>query len=116
MGCLLCSRRQADPQRGPSPWRRGVVVSPSGQAQQVLVCPGCQEVPGWEDVLARCSACGSVALMVRLGEVSCRQCGRTVPAPGTRAVPDPDAAAREQLGAEVAAAVDRVLGRSPSGP
>ena len=28
MGCLLCSRRQADPQRGPSPWRRGVVVSP----------------------------------------------------------------------------------------
>ena len=116
MGCLLCNRRQDDPKRGPSPWRRGVVVLPGGHAQQVLVCPDCQEVPGWEDVLAGCSECGSASLLMRLGEVTCRQCGRTVPTPGARAVPDPDAAARERLGADVAAAVDRVLGRSPSGP
>ncbi len=111
MGCALCRRRQVDPARGPSDWRRGVMLA-DGRARQVLVCPDCTRDPSWTEALARCDRCGSTALLIRLGEVSCRQCGGTDAVPGPRAVAgsdlsDPEASLRE----DVAAALDRVLGR-----
>jgi hypothetical protein len=101
MGCLICGRRQVDPASGPSTWRRGVV-----DGRQVLVCPDCQ-VDAWTDRLDRCEACGSTALVVRLGEVQCRGCG--VSAPAGRGPAGPQDAAREALAADVAAAIERVL-------
>jgi len=113
MGCHVCRRRQVDPESGPSAWRRAVVAG-----ELVLVCPECQ-VDGWSDGLDRCRACGSTALVKRLGEVSCRGCGAT----GERAwsssaapVRSPEAgqpagSSREQLAAEVEAALERVLRR-----
>jgi hypothetical protein len=111
MGCVLCRRRQDDPRRGPSPWQRGVVVRPGGALEQVLVCPDCQADAAWTEVLARCEACGSTTVQVRLGEVACRSCGGSVIVAGSRPAPDPDAADRARLGDDVAAAIDRVLGR-----
>ena len=111
MGCALCRRRQVDPARGPSDWRRGVMLQDE-QARQVLVCPDCTRDPSWTEALARCETCGSTALLVRLGEVVCRSCGGAGAVPGSRSparsgAPDPVAALRD----DVAAAVDRVLGR-----
>ncbi|HMA47071.1 MAG TPA: hypothetical protein VKP11_07730, partial [Frankiaceae bacterium] len=76
MPCFRCAARQTDPVRGASPWRRGVVAG-----YQVLVCPGCQQSPGWADVLDRCQACGSTHLVKALGTVTCRACGAEAPAP-----------------------------------
>jgi hypothetical protein len=116
MGCHVCGRRQVDPESGPSTWRRAVAAG-----EQVLVCPDCQ-VEGWTDGLDRCRACGSTALVKRLGEVSCRGCGAT----GERAWSSSSAAtsparsssagraggsSREQLAADVEAALERVLRR-----
>ena len=107
MGCLLCGRRQVDPASGPSDWVRGVAGG-----RQVLVCPDCR-TPGWDDALDRCGSCGSTRLVKRLGEVSCRACGRIDDAvPGPAAAPGPSAdpqAARADLADDVSAAVDRVL-------
>jgi hypothetical protein len=113
VGCLLCGRRQVDPVSGPSDWVRGV-----SRGEQVLVCPDCC-VPGWDDVLDRCDACGSTRLVKRLGEVLCRSCGavdRVAGAPGrTSGTPD-RAAPRSDLAADVSAAVDRLLrGDRPDG-
>ena len=104
MGCLRCGRRQVDPDSGPSTWRRAVVAG-----EQVLVCPDCQ-VDGWADGLDRCSACGSTVLVKRLGEVSCRGCGavdRVVAGPG--APERASSESRDDLAADVSAALDRVL-------
>jgi len=115
MGCLRCGRRQVDPDSGPSTWRRAVVAG-----EQVLVCPDCQ-VDGWTEGLDRCRACGSTALVKRLGEVSCRACGASGEAAGGPTAADgPQAAdgsdespapsaARAALADDVAAALDRVL-------
>ncbi|MFN8169676.1 MAG: hypothetical protein U0S36_12945 [Candidatus Nanopelagicales bacterium] len=84
--------------------------------EQVLVCPDCQ-VEGWTAGLDTCAACGSTRLVKQLGEVVCRDCGRQgapVPAgdaPATYA--GPDAGADPGLADDVAAALDRVLGRGP---
>jgi len=40
--CYRCGVRQTDPERGKSPWRRGVV-----RDQLVLICPACQESTDW---------------------------------------------------------------------
>ena len=40
--CYRCGVRQTDPERGKSPWRRGVL-----RDQLVLVCPACQESGDW---------------------------------------------------------------------
>ena len=118
MGCHVCGRRQVDPESGPSAWRRAVVAG-----EQVLVCPECQ-VDGWTDGLDRCRACGSTALVKRLGEVTCRGCGasgeRARSATSTEAIAAAPArrsgagdagrdASREQLAADVEAALERVL-------
>jgi hypothetical protein len=100
MPCFRCGARQTDPDRGSCPWRRGVRAD-----AQVLICPECQPVAD----LDLCQRCGSADLICRLGDVECRECGHVRAAePGTApAMPQPPAGLSE----EVAAALDRVLGR-----
>jgi hypothetical protein len=70
MPCYRCGTRQVDPDRGSSPWLRGVRAD-----RQVLICPGCQQTPGWTSDLDSCPVCSSSRLVRRLGEVECRDCG-----------------------------------------
>ena len=70
MPCYRCGTRQVDPDRGQSPWKRGVRA-----AYQVLICPGCQETFDWAADLDRCPVCGGVHLVRRLGEIECKDCG-----------------------------------------
>lgn len=139
MPCYRCGARQTDPDRGQSPWKRGV-----RNDCQVLVCPDCQAARDWTADLARCSRCASVHLVRRLGEVECRDCGRVLPpssgpppSSGRGADPGAQGAGPHGAGAvdpgaldpgaldpggadpgvaglseEVARALDRVLGRS----
>ncbi|MQY08252.1 hypothetical protein [Actinomadura macrotermitis] len=105
MPCFRCGARQNDPVRGASPWRRGVRAD-----RQVLACPLCQLADGWDAELDRCARCGSVALLCRLGEIECRDCGHTREAvredrPAEPFPVDPG------LAAEVEAALARVLRR-----
>jgi hypothetical protein len=113
MPCFRCGARQTDPARGASPWKRGVRTD-----RQVLVCPRCQAEHDWAADLDRCVSCGSVALVCRLGEIECRDCGHTREAvreddlPGDL-VPSGAHATDTDLSAEVAAALSRVLKRGP---
>jgi hypothetical protein len=109
MPCYRCGVRQTDPERGQSPWRRGV-----RHDQLVLVCPGCQESGDWAADLELCAKCGSVHLIRRLGQVECLDCGLVrEPAPVT--VPSfagPLAAGEDgALADEVGRALERLLGR-----
>ena len=70
MPCYRCGARQVDPDRGESPWKRGVRAD-----RQVLICPACQSSVDWAGELDRCPVCSSVHLVRRLGEVECRDCG-----------------------------------------
>ena len=70
MPCYRCGVRQTDPERGQSPWRRGVM-----RDQLVLICPACQEAPDWTAELERCARCRSAHLIRRLGQVECLDCG-----------------------------------------
>ena len=124
MPCYRCGVRQTDPERGKSPWRRGVL-----RDQLVLVCPACQESHDWTAELESCSRCASVHLIRRLGQVECLDCG-LVREPASALVPSPaggpgaqarsaggDAAEGRPAGGdtalaeEVSRALDRVLGR-----
>ena len=124
MPCYRCGVRQTDPERGKSPWRRGVL-----RDKLVLVCPACQEAGDWTTELEACSGCASVHLIRRLGQVECLDCGLVrdpeparaalVPA-GSQARPDParpDTARPDParpdtaLAEEVGRALDRLLGR-----
>lgn len=107
MPCYRCGARQTDPDRGASPWKRGV-----RSAQQVLVCPQCQASHDWQADLDQCAKCGSTQLVRRLGEVECRACGFVVPpeeAADTAAALDTQTA--PGLAEEVALALERVLKR-----
>ena len=93
MPCYRCGVRQTDPERGQSPWRRGVM-----RDHLVLICPACQEAPDWTAELERCASCRSAHLIRRLGQVECLDCGlvrepeatRVPAAPGmSRAVAPP---------------------------
>jgi len=106
--CYRCGVRQTDPERGKSPWRRGVLHD-----QLVLVCPACQESGEWTAEVESCSRCASVHLIRRLGQVECLDCGlirepeaALVPA-GKPVAASPDA----RLAEEVGRALDRLLGR-----
>ena len=70
MPCYRCGVRQTDPERGKSPWRRGVL-----RDQLVLVCPRCQESGEWTAELESCARCASLHLIRRLGQVECLDCG-----------------------------------------
>jgi hypothetical protein len=70
MPCYRCGARQVDPDRGESPWKRGVRAD-----RQVLICPTCQSSSDWLSELDRCPVCLSAHLVRRLGEVECRDCG-----------------------------------------
>ena len=74
MPCYRCGTRQVDPDRGESPWKRGVRGD-----QQVLICPACQTAHDWVADLDRCPVCSSVRLVRRLGEAECRDCGAVRP-------------------------------------
>jgi hypothetical protein len=106
--CYRCGVRQTDPERGKSPWRRGVL-----RDELILVCPACQESADWTAGLESCSRCASVHLIRRLGQVECLDCGLVrepgvlVPAGGQGLTDRPDAALAE----EVSRALDRLLGR-----
>ncbi len=115
MPCYRCGARQVDPDRGQSPWKRGVRGD-----RQVLVCPDCQVAHDWTAELDRCPRCRGAHLVRRLGEVECRGCGlvRAASAEGTEgggglaASAEPPGGSVPGLSEEVARALDRVLGRS----
>jgi hypothetical protein len=119
MPCYRCGSRQVDPDRGPSPWQRGV-----RHDRQVLVCPECQATHDWMSKLDRCGSCGSARLVSRLGEVECRDCGWVRPAEPPPALdPGSDAGAGSAAGSgtaglaeEVAEALGRILGRPVTHP
>jgi hypothetical protein len=97
MPCYRCGARQVDPDRGESPWKRGVRAD-----RQVLICPACQSSVDWTGELDRCPVCSSAHLVRRLGEVECRDCGY-VREPGSSAAagvgPVPGVAAAAARGA-----------------
>jgi hypothetical protein len=110
--CYRCGVRQTDPERGKSPWRRGVL-----RDELVLVCPGCQESGEWTAELESCARCASVHLIRRLGQVECLDCGLVrepevalVPA-ARRSAASPAASPDATLAEEVGRALDRLLGR-----
>jgi hypothetical protein len=123
MPCYRCGTRQVDPDRGESPWRRGVRGD-----RQVLICPPCQASFDWTSDLDRCVVCSSAHLVRRLGEVECRDCGAVglgaevsggvglglVGVTADAGGPDPDQEASASLVEEVELALSRVLGRPPS--
>ena len=57
MPCYRCGTRQVDPDRGTSPWTRGVLAH-----RQVLICPDCQSAGEWVADLDRCKVCASIRL------------------------------------------------------
>ncbi len=111
MPCYRCGTRQVDPDRGASPWLRGVKAD-----RQVLICPGCQADGEWVTDLDRCSLCASVHLVRRLGEVECRECGAV--GAGSSAAPTfgPVEAPPPGLTEEVEQALARVLRPVPDLP
>jgi hypothetical protein len=121
MPCYRCGTRQVDPDRGSSPWLRGVRAD-----RQVLICPGCQSGGEWVTDLDRCALCASVHLVRRLGEVECRDCGAAgsdaaggsegsvVVDAGPTVVAPPASAPLPGLAEEVEQALARVLRRSAS--
>ena len=113
MPCYRCGVRQTDPERGKSPWRRGVV-----REQLVLICPACQESTDWTADLEHCAECGSAHLIRRLGQVECLDCGLVrepegslVPVGAAEADVSAPARTDTDLADEVGRALDRLLGR-----
>lgn len=107
MPCYRCGARQVDPDRGQSPWKRGVRGD-----RQVLVCPACQAAYDWTADLDHCPQCNSTRLVRRLGEVECRECGFVL-APDEAAEPgaEPAPGTAPGLSEEVSEALERVLRR-----
>ena len=105
MPCYRCGVRQTDPERGKSPWRRGVVHD-----RLVLICPACQESADWTAELERCAKCRSAHLIRRLGQVECLDCRLTRETHANDGgAEQSDRAADSGLAAEVARALERIL-------
>jgi hypothetical protein len=132
MPCYRCGTRQVDPEHGKSPWKRGVL-----REHQVLICPACQPIADAD--LDHCARCGGRHLIRRLDQVECLDCrlireaelqaalpgdaspGGVASAPGGPGGdpfrgPGEGAAPGRQgsdpaLAAEVARALEKVLGR-----
>jgi len=107
--CYRCGVRQTDPERGKSPWRRGVL-----RDHLVLVCPACQESGDWTADLEHCTQCASAHLIRRLDQVECLDCGlaRMDPAIVAPVPPARDSGRDPDLADEVSRALDRLLGRT----
>jgi len=107
--CYRCGVRQTDPERGKSPWRRGV-----RHDQLVLVCPACQESGDWTADLEHCTQCASAHLIRRLDQVECLDCGlvRVDPAILAPVLQGRDSGRDPDLADEVSRALDRLLGRA----
>ena len=103
MPCYRCGARQRDPERGPSPWKRGVRAG-----EQVLVCPDCQRDPAWTDELQHCPSCSSTSLARLLGDTVCRACGTTIE---SDVADSRGGATTPGLAEDVEAAIARVLKR-----
>lgn len=115
MPCWRCGAREVDPTRGPSPWKRGV-----RGGVHVLVCPECQRAHDWPADLDHCPSCGSWRLVRALGQVVCRECGTTVgPDAEVPAGRSPSGSVagdrRDDLAADVDAALTRLWGRATDG-
>jgi hypothetical protein len=112
MPCYRCGARPTDPERGPSPWKRAVARLSVAGEHQVLICPSCQRLAGWTAELQACPGCGSLHLIRRLDQVECLDCRlvRESLSVGERVPSARDGA----LAAEVASALDRLLGKSVS--
>ena len=110
MPCYRCGARQVDPDRGESPWKRGVRAD-----RQVLICPACQSTFDWVGELDQCPVCASVHLVRRLGEVECRDCGDVRdPSAVVAAVPDVTGAAADSLsGGSAGAGPEPAFGETP---
>jgi hypothetical protein len=107
MPCYRCGTRQVDPDRGSSPWLRGVRAD-----RQVLICPGCQDSGEWVADLDRCQVCASIRLVRRLGEVECRDCGNVgEPAVVTSAAEIGASVGEGLLSPDLAEEVERALAR-----
>ena len=104
MPCYRCGVRQTDPERGKSPWRRGVL-----RDELILVCPACQESGEWTAEVETCSRCASLHLIRRLGQVECLDCGLVREPDASLVSASPVDAA---LADEVSRALDRLLGRA----
>jgi len=103
--CYRCGTRQVDPEAGKSsPWRRGVISE-----HQVLVCPACASTALAD--FSRCSRCGSAHLIRRLDQVECLDCRLIRDAESGSPSPARLESQASDLAAEVARALDRVLGR-----
>jgi hypothetical protein len=113
MPCYRCGARQTDPERGPSPWKRAVARVGTAGEHQVLICPSCQRLRDWAAGLQACAGCGSLHLVRRLDQVECLECRlvREAMSRQERVPPARDGA----LAAEVAKALDRLLGKSVPG-
>jgi hypothetical protein len=114
MPCYRCGMRQVDPDRGESPWTRGVLHD-----HQVLICPKCRTSRDWATELDRCGRCDSAHMVRRLDEVECRDCGliRLADADHGHGAPAGLAAAAvgrpdPNLAEEVGRALAKVLGRT----
>jgi hypothetical protein len=112
MPCYRCGTRQVDPDRGSSPWLRGVRAE-----RQVLICPACQSAGEWHADLDRCKVCASTRLVRRLGEVECRECGNVgapaaVSSAGDIGSTAGDGIASPGLAEEVEQAIAKVLRRT----
>lgn len=120
MPCYRCGTRETDPGRGSRLWVRAVRAD-----LQVLVCPECQQSSSWTTEVDHCPTCNGTNLVRRLGQTVCRSCESSATAeflavestmdrgltpvgsPGRHRRPDDG----RDLEAEVASALDRVLGR-----
>ena len=108
MPCYRCGTRQVDPDRGSSPWLRGVRAD-----RQVLICPGCQDGKDWTADLDKCGGCASVRLIRRLGEVECRDCGAVgdAAAPAGAVRGDAGRTAGDPVASSLAVEVEQALAR-----
>jgi hypothetical protein len=104
MPCYRCGVRQTDPERGSSPWRRGV-----RHDRLVLVCPACQESGDWTADLEHCARCDSAHLIRRLGQVECLDCGLVREPAATLAAAPASPGSDASLAEEVGRALDRLL-------
>jgi hypothetical protein len=125
MPCYRCGAREADPARGARLWVRAVRSD-----VQVLVCPDCQQTSSWSAEVDHCPACNGTNLVRRLGQTVCRACESSataeflaVESTTDRGIAVGAATGRHRrpddgrdLEAEVANALDRVLGRHAKRP